>query len=190
MELGEKFDTSKVTTMAFMFQETGYSSTIFTLDLGDKFDTSNVTSMFSMFMLTGVCSTTFTLDLGDKFDTSKVINMSNMFNATGYLSPTFTLDLGDKFDTSNVTNMDYMFCYTGTDSKKLNTSNLSECEMYVTLYPCMMCQGAIIESRLKKVYYILKQNKEVNHKINYEQTFVEEKKYFEKEIKSFFKDKR
>ena len=35
--------------------------------------------------------------------------------------------------------------------KKLKTSNLSDCEMYVTLYPSMMCQGAIIESRLKKV---------------------------------------
>lgn len=31
---------------------------------------------------------------------------------------------------------------------------LDECEMYVTLYPCLMCAGAIIESRLKKVYYL------------------------------------
>jgi len=31
---------------------------------------------------------------------------------------------------------------------------LDECEMYVTLLPCMMCTGAIIESRIKKVYYL------------------------------------
>ena len=26
--------------------------------------------------------------------------------------------------------------------------------MYVTLLPCMMCAGAIYESRIKKVYYL------------------------------------
>ena len=31
---------------------------------------------------------------------------------------------------------------------------LDECEMYVTLLPCMMCSGAILESRIKKVYYL------------------------------------
>ena len=74
--------------------------------------------------------------------------------------------------------------------KKLKTSNLSVCEMYVTLYPCMMCQGAIIESRLKKVYYILDKEKIINDTTQYERTFVQEKEYFEQEIKSFFKDKR
>ena len=29
-----------------------------------------------------------------------------------------------------------------------------DCEMYVTLLPCMMCAGAIAESRIKKVYYL------------------------------------
>lgn len=37
-------------------------------------------------------------------------------------------------------------------SKKLDAWRLSECEMYVTLEPCSMCAGAIIASRLKKVY--------------------------------------
>ncbi len=74
--------------------------------------------------------------------------------------------------------------------KKLNTTNLSECEMYVTLFPCMMCQGAIIESRIKKVYYVLNKEKQINDTTQYEQTFAEEKCYFEKEIKDFFKDKR
>ena len=31
---------------------------------------------------------------------------------------------------------------------------LDGCTMYVTLLPCMMCTGAIIESRINKVYYL------------------------------------
>ena len=31
---------------------------------------------------------------------------------------------------------------------------LDDCEMYVTLLPCMMCSGAILESRIKKIYYL------------------------------------
>lgn len=31
---------------------------------------------------------------------------------------------------------------------------LDDCEMYVTLLPCMMCAGAILESRIKRVYYL------------------------------------
>lgn len=37
-------------------------------------------------------------------------------------------------------------------SKKLNSWRLIDCEMYVTLEPCSMCAGAIIQSRIKKVY--------------------------------------
>lgn len=37
-------------------------------------------------------------------------------------------------------------------SKKIQGWRLEDCEMYVTLEPCMMCAGAIIQSRLKKVY--------------------------------------
>ena len=38
-------------------------------------------------------------------------------------------------------------------SKKLNSWRLIDCEMYVTLEPCPMCAGAIIQSRIKKVYF-------------------------------------
>ena len=31
---------------------------------------------------------------------------------------------------------------------------LEDCELYVTLLPCLMCAGAILESRIKKVYYL------------------------------------
>ena len=37
-------------------------------------------------------------------------------------------------------------------SKKLNSWRLLDCEMYVTLEPCSMCAGAIIQSRIKKIY--------------------------------------
>ena len=37
-------------------------------------------------------------------------------------------------------------------SKKLQSWRLLDCEMYVTLEPCSMCAGAIIQSRIKKVY--------------------------------------
>lgn len=37
-------------------------------------------------------------------------------------------------------------------SKKLDSWRLEGCEMYVTLEPCSMCAGAIINSRIKKVY--------------------------------------
>ena len=37
-------------------------------------------------------------------------------------------------------------------NKKLNAWRLENCEMYITLEPCMMCMGAIINSRIKKIY--------------------------------------
>lgn len=37
-------------------------------------------------------------------------------------------------------------------SKKLESWRLLDCEMYVTLEPCSMCAGAIINSRIKKIY--------------------------------------
>lgn len=36
--------------------------------------------------------------------------------------------------------------------KKLNAWRLLDCEMYVTLEPCPMCAGALINSRIKKIY--------------------------------------
>ena len=37
-------------------------------------------------------------------------------------------------------------------SKKLKSWRLIDCEMYVTLEPCTMCAGAIVNSRIKKIY--------------------------------------
>ncbi len=37
--------------------------------------------------------------------------------------------------------------------KRLGGWRLWQCDIYVTLEPCPMCAGAIINSRIKKVYY-------------------------------------
>ena len=43
--------------------------------------------------------------------------------------------------------------------KKLGAWRLLDCEMYVTLEPCPMCAGAIINSRIKKAYIGARQEK-------------------------------
>lgn len=43
--------------------------------------------------------------------------------------------------------------------KKLNNFRLEDCELYVTLEPCLMCAGAIVQSRIKKVYIGAKDSK-------------------------------
>ena len=57
---------------------------------------------------------------------------------------------------------------------KLGSKYLNECELYVTLEPCMMCSGAIHLSKIHKVVYALddkekgylrKSKKELNKKL-------------------------
>ena len=38
-------------------------------------------------------------------------------------------------------------------SKKLDSWRLENCDIYVTMEPCPMCMGAIINSRIRKIYY-------------------------------------
>ncbi len=44
-------------------------------------------------------------------------------------------------------------------SKKINNWHLDDMDMYVTLEPCLMCGGAIVNSRIKNVYYGAKDKK-------------------------------
>lgn len=37
--------------------------------------------------------------------------------------------------------------------RKLKSWRLPECELYVTLEPCPMCMGAILNARIRKVYF-------------------------------------
>ena len=38
-------------------------------------------------------------------------------------------------------------------SKKLKAWRLEDCDIYITLEPCIMCAGAIIQSRIRHIYY-------------------------------------
>lgn len=87
-------------------------------------------------------------------------------------------------------------------SKKLQSWRLIDCEMYVTLEPCSMCAGAIINSRIKKVYigtmdqktgavgsvYNLFKDYIFNHNVEVEKGLLKDD--CEKILKNFFKDLR
>ena len=38
-------------------------------------------------------------------------------------------------------------------NKKLDSWRLDDCDIYVTLEPCAMCSGAIIQARIKNLYF-------------------------------------
>lgn len=44
-------------------------------------------------------------------------------------------------------------------SERLGRWRLSDCEMYVTLEPCPMCAGALLNARLGKVYYAVRDSR-------------------------------
>ena len=87
-------------------------------------------------------------------------------------------------------------------SKKLNAWRLTGCEMYVTLEPCSMCAGALIQSRISKVYIgtmdyktgacgsvlNLLKDYEFNHKVEMKKDILQED--CEKILKDFFKELR
>lgn len=72
--------------------------------------------------------------------------------------------------------------------EKLNSWRLSDCDMYVTLEPCVMCAGALILARIRKLYYGAKDERfggvesifrildsdKFNHKVEYEGGIFEE----------------
>lgn len=86
--------------------------------------------------------------------------------------------------------------------KKLHSWRLENCQMYVTLEPCPMCAGAIVNARLSKVTYACKQNtssdnlfEEIlqSNRLNHTCAFCQDKKYERQSsslITDFFKSKR
>lgn len=52
-------------------------------------------------------------------------------------------------------------------ASNLGTWKLDNCELYVTVEPCIMCYGAIVQSRVKKVYIGSKQMKFKKHTYRY-----------------------
>lgn len=87
-------------------------------------------------------------------------------------------------------------------SKKLQSWRLIDCEMYITLEPCSMCAGAIINSRIKKIYIGTMDDKTgaagskldlfedytFNHKVEVEKNIMKEE--CEEILKKFFKELR
>lgn len=84
----------------------------------------------------------------------------------------------------------------------LGTWRLNECEIYVTLEPCIMCTGALLSARIKDLYfaasdmkfgacgsiYNLAEESKTNHKINVYSGLLS--KESEDILKSFFNKKR
>lgn len=87
-------------------------------------------------------------------------------------------------------------------SKKLSSWRLSDCDMYVTLEPCSMCAGALIQSRIRKVYIgtmdvktgacgsvlNLLEDYTFNHKVEVETGILQPE--CEQILKNFFKELR
>lgn len=87
-------------------------------------------------------------------------------------------------------------------SKKTGDWRLEDCTMYVTLEPCQMCAGAIVQSRLKKVVIAcmnpkagcagsvlnLLQMKQFNHQVEMETGILEEE--CSQMLSNFFKELR
>ena len=87
-------------------------------------------------------------------------------------------------------------------SEKLKSWRLLDCDMYVTLEPCSMCAGALINSRIRKVYIGTTDKKTgaagsvlnllndytFNHKVEYEKGIMQDD--CENLLKSFFKELR
>lgn len=86
-------------------------------------------------------------------------------------------------------------------SEALGTWHLDGCDMYVTLEPCIMCTGAIVQSRIRKVYFAARDPKGgalgsnvditkiegLNHYPQYESMDKEESSQM---LKTFFRNKR
>lgn len=87
-------------------------------------------------------------------------------------------------------------------SKKLKSWRLTDCDMYVTLEPCSMCAGALIQSRIRKVYIgtmdektgacgsvlNLLEDYTFNHQVEVETNILQPE--CEQLLKSFFKEIR
>lgn len=85
--------------------------------------------------------------------------------------------------------------------KKLDRWILDDCVMYVTLEPCLMCSGAIIQSRIKTLVYGLNEERfgcventfeyfrdKQNHNVNVRKGILKEE--VEALMKDFFKKMR
>ena len=71
--------------------------------------------------------------------------------------------------------------------RKLKSWRLTDCEMYVTLEPCQMCMGAILNARLRKVYVGAKSTTNLNWQTSVEFQLNDEAQNI---LVAFFRNKR
>jgi len=81
--------------------------------------------------------------INDEVPVGAIIVLDNKIIARAY----------NKKETSNLATGHAEILAINKACKKLKTWHLDGATMYVTLEPCMMCVGAIIQSRIKKVVY-------------------------------------
>jgi tRNA(adenine34) deaminase len=90
-------------------------------------------------------------------------------------------------------------------AKRLKNYRLNDCSIYVTIEPCSMCVGALVNARIKRIVFgtydtkagacisvfKIAKSKKLNHKIDFDGG---KEKYLSKEcakvIKNFFKERR
>jgi tRNA(adenine34) deaminase len=65
----------------------------------------------------------------------------------------------NKKEVNNISTMHAEINAINIACRKKKTWRLDNCELYVTLEPCLMCSGAIIQSRIKSVVYGSKNEK-------------------------------
>lgn len=75
--------------------------------------------------------------------------------------------------------------------KKLKDWRLFDCDLYVTLKPCSMCEIIIKQARIKNVYYLLEKlnSKKDYNKTNFIKISENEQMYYNI-LQDFFKKKR
>jgi len=87
-------------------------------------------------------------------------------------------------------------------AKHLNNYRLVDCDLYVTIEPCAMCAGAIVHSRIRKVFFGATEPKagalvstqqffnspQLNHRVEQEAGILETE--CREVVQQFFKNKR
>ena len=90
-------------------------------------------------------------------------------------------------------------------SALLNDWRLNNCEMFITMEPCIMCCGALIQSRISKIYYLVENkkfggvgncayllsNNSYNHQLNIEKMDnIDLENIVKESLQNFFMEKR